>query len=29
VSQPIQDTVSVDPEPLIKRKKKEPETEWA
>jgi RecA/RadA recombinase len=27
VSQPIQDTVSVDPEPLIKRKKKEPETE--
>jgi len=27
VSEPIQDTVSVDPEPLIKRKKKEPETE--
>jgi hypothetical protein len=27
VSELIQDTVSVDPEPLIKRKKKEPETE--
>ena len=27
VSEPIQDTASVDPEPLIKRKKKEPETE--
>ena len=27
VSQEIQDTASVDPEPLIKRKKKEPETE--
>ncbi len=27
VSEPIQDTTSVDPEPLIKRKKKEPETQ--
>ena len=27
VSEKIEDTVSVDPEPLIKRKKKEPETE--
>jgi hypothetical protein len=29
VSEKIEDTTSVDPEPLIKRKKKEPETEWA